>query len=303
MLLAHRHRAVGPVMSIITRLASSAGAAGKEPVVVVSTLNGVRTLRMNNPKRLNAWNATMQAHLYREFDAAAADDDIKVLVITGTGRFYCAGVDLSEGFMKAIGHPAKVYTTVRDNNAALFQRWIDFPKAIIVAANGPVFGASLTTATLSDRFICAPTAEFSTPFNRVAVPPEGCSSYNFPKRLGVRAAEKMLTEDWVPNAKEALEIGLVHEVVEGGPEPLLARAQAIGEELIRTGHKRQSDPKWTEVNNRESHELGKAFVSARFLQAQVDFLESKGKTGPSWAMWIAKSTRPLWSMLLPSEAR
>lgn len=245
----------------------------------------------------------MQTLIYGEFDKAAKDDDIKALIVTGTGRFYCAGVDLSEGFMKAMGHPAQIYRVVRDNNEALFKRWIEFPKPIIVAANGPVFGASLTTATLCDRFICSPSAEFSTPFNRVAVPPEGCSSYNFPRRLGVRAAEKMLTEDWVPNAKEALDIGLVHEVVEGGPEQLMKRAQGMGEEMIRTGYKRQVDPKWTEVNARESQELGKAFVSARFLQAQIDFLESKGKVGPSWAMWMARVTRPLWSLVLPAEAR
>lgn len=288
----------------LSRMASTNASGGaKEPLVVTSDSNGVRTLRMNNPKRLNAWNVATQTLLYGEMDAAATDPDVKAVIVTGTGRFYCAGVDLSEGFMKAIGHPARTYALIRDNNEMLFKKWIDFPKPIVVAANGSVFGAALTSATLCDRFICSETAEFSTPFNRVAVPPEGCSSYNFTSRLGVRNAEKMLTEDWIPNAAQALEIGLVHEVVAGTPENLQKRAQGIAEELIRTGYQRQADPKWTEVNARESRELGKAFVSARFIQAQVDYLGDKGKTMPAWAMWIAKTTRPLWSRLLPAEAR
>ena len=96
----------------------------------------------------------------------------------------------------------------------LFELFLDFPKPIIAAVNGPAIGASVTSATLCDALLASDTATFSTPFARLGVPPEGCSSVNFERFMGRDNANRMMGEEaWVPTSKEAVEIGLATKAV------------------------------------------------------------------------------------------
>lgn len=152
------------------------------------------------------------------------------------------------------------------------------------------------------QILASDTATFLTPFGRLGITPEGCSSVHFPRLLGAEAAHKMLHEDWPPSAQEAKDIGLATEVIPRAE--LQDRAQQLaeqwisegGESLTRRAMGYEDFDNLREVNAQESKDLAKAFVSEKFLQAQVDFLTSKKKDATMFKVLLA--TRPLWSKFL-----
>lgn len=271
---------------------------------MVSLLNGVKTIRMNRPDKLNAWTGGMMNATFREAFAEAAEDEAtKVVILTGTGRYYCAGVDLSATIKPM--HPRKLFDTIFELNQELFESFLGFPKPLLVACNGPAVGASVTSATLSDAVIAVDSATFSTPFAALGVPPEGCSSHHFPLILGDAGAQRMLgKEGWQPGADEAKKAGLVEHV--SPAETLMADAQTIAEGWIAAGKPRQIKgvdigpvlETYRAVNETESRALAEAFLSAKFLNAQYHFLTSKGKTELARIFWALHFLRPLWSKLL-----
>ena len=235
-----------------------------------STKNNVTTLTMNDPKKLNGWTGPMMLTLRDRFVQHAQDPDTKVLILTGADPYYCAGVNLSATIQPM--HPRKLHEMIRTSNQAVFDSFLDFPKPIIVAANGPAIGACVTSASLCDAIVASEKATFVVPFARLSIPPEGCSSVHFQRMLGPQAAGKMLNEGWKPSAAEALEIGLVKEVVEH--ENLLARAQELGEKWAREGKKKEipaggTVEEYKAVNARESLELADAFLSYNFLNVSL----------------------------------
>merc|ERR1712029_362753 len=110
-------------------------------------------------------------------------------------------------------HPRTLHTLITDNNEKLFNLFLDFPKPILVAANGPAIGATVTSAALCDGIIASERATFLTPFSRLCVAPEGCSSVHFQGLMGEAGAERMLVRGDKISAEEALNLGLVMRVV------------------------------------------------------------------------------------------
>jgi len=268
-------------------------------LILKSTVDGVTTLTMNDPRRLNGWTTEMLADLQAALSRAASDEATRAVVLTGTDTYYSAGVNLG-GSLK-FGHPRRLHAMIVELNEAVFDAFLSFPKPILVAANGPAIGACVTSATLCDGIIASDRATFSTPFAALGVPYEGCSSVVFPRLLGA-AAERMLdSEGWKPTAAEALEIGLVKWVVPH--EQLMVEAQRIAKGWIDEGASRtypvgMSREELQEVNARESVEVATAFLSPPFLMGQYRFLRSKKKR-PLAAMFLGlRLTRPLWSRLL-----
>src|SRR5690606_3499427 len=135
---------------------------------------------MNDPRRLNGWTETMIAALQSALRREAADEETRALILTGSDPYYCAGVNL--GATLRLGHPKKLHAMIVEHNQALFDGFIEFPKPLLVAINGPAIGACVTSATLCDAIIASQKATFSTPFAALGVPPEGCSSVIFPRR-------------------------------------------------------------------------------------------------------------------------
>lgn len=270
-------------------------------LIVNHTEDGVTTLTMNNPRRLNGWTAEMLEALRDQISAVAADEATKVLILTGRGDYYSAGVNLS-GTMK-LEHPKRLHAFIVEHNEALFRLFIDFPKPILVAANGPAIGAPVTSATLCDGIVAAETATFSTPFARLGVTPEGCSSVVFERLLGARGAQRMLgPEGWTPTAREAKEAGLVQWVVP--PDALLEEAMTIARTWIEEGRARTYPLGMTReqlqgINARESRELADAFLSPPFLMGQARFLWKKKKRSFALMFLGLRATHPAWSRLLP----
>ena len=108
------------------------------------------------------------------FENAAKDTATKAVIFTGAGDYYSAGVNLG-GTLKLMA-PKKLHSLIVQHNQSLFDRFLTFPKPILVAVNGPAIGASVTSATLCDAIIAADTSSYSTPFAALGISPEGCSS-------------------------------------------------------------------------------------------------------------------------------
>jgi enoyl-CoA hydratase/carnithine racemase len=261
---------------------------------------GVATLTMNTPARLNGWTRQMMDALKEGMLAAARDNETHVLVLTGADPYYCAGVNLAGTLRPA--PPRKLHAMIVAHNQALFDLFLDFPKPILIAVNGPAIGASVTSATLCDGIIASEKATFSTPFAALGITPEGCSSVQFARLMGEENAARMLgPEGWQPNAEEALEAGLVQWVV--AHDQLLDKAGQIAREWVEKGAQRRfrggsERDELKSVNARESVDLADAFLGASFIKAQFKFLYKKKKWGPA-AMFLAMLvSRPLWARFL-----
>jgi enoyl-CoA hydratase/carnithine racemase len=270
------------------------------PFILVHTQDGLTTLTMNRPERLNGWTMEMMNALREAFSVAASDDKTRVMVLTGADPYYCAGVNLAGIFR--LGHPRKLHAMIVEQNQALFDMFLDFPKPILAAVNGPAIGASVTSATLCDGIIASENATFSTPFAALGVTPEGCSSVQFARLTGKANAERMLAEEgWKPTAEEALAVGLIQWVVPH--EKLAEEARRITGEWISSGAQRSirggsGSDELKAVNAKESVALADAFLSADFIKAQFRFLWSKKKWGPATMFLVMLVSRPLWARLL-----
>ena len=135
-----------PILHNQQRL-SSKTAAGTE-LVLTERSHRVTKVTMNNPSKLNGWTESMLSSLFLTLDRLAEDPETRVVILTGSDPYYCAGANLS-GNIKLM-HPKKLHSMVVESNERLFNKFLDFPKPILVAANGPAIGASVTSALLCD---------------------------------------------------------------------------------------------------------------------------------------------------------
>ncbi|MEZ4322566.1 MAG: enoyl-CoA hydratase/isomerase family protein [Myxococcota bacterium] len=269
-------------------------------LVLSASTRQVTTLTMNLPKRLNGWTVEMLAALRDALGRAARDDGTRAVVLTATDPYYSAGVNLSGTL--GLSHPRTLHRRIVEHNEALFNGFIDFPKPILAAVNGPAIGAAVTTATLCDALLASERATFSTPFARLGVPAEGCSSVQFARFMGEPNAQRMLgAEGWIPTGTEAAAVGLATAVVPH--DQLLAEAQRIAEGWVEEGRTRTYRAGATidelhAINARESVEVATAFLSPPFLEAQYRFLRSRKKRGPAAMFFALWRTHRVWSKLL-----
>lgn len=269
-------------------------------LVLTNKLDGITTLTLNNPARLNGWTMEMMDALKAGLRNAAEDVETRVLVLTGADPYYCAGVNLASTLR--LEHPRKLRSKIVRLNQALFDIFLDFPKPLLIAVNGPAIGASVTSATLCDGIIASGNATFSTPFAALGVTPEGCSSVQFARLMGETSAGRMLgDEGWKPTAKEALEAGLVQWVV--SHDKLAEESRQIARGWIDSGATRgfrggSTREELKAVNASESIALADAFLSKPFIKAQFRFLWRKKKWGPAAMFLTMLLTRPLWSRFL-----
>ena len=287
-----------PRVALAARRALSAKPDAAPLVGRTLSASGILTLRFQNEKKLNAWTMPLMKQAFGALAEAATDDAVKGVVVTGSGKYYSAGVDLSSMIQPMA--PSKLVRQIRDQNEQCFRSFLDFPKPIVAAVNGPAIGAAVTSAILMDRVLALPDASsFSLPFAKLGVPPEGCSSVTFPERMGAEAAERMLgAENWIPTGQQALDAGLIDEVVDGDADALVARAVDVVTELVAAGGGRRFDAteldRLLKVNALESATLANAFVSPKFLGAMQDFNTRRKKSQLASFFWLAKASLPVW---------
>lgn len=261
------------------------------------TTDGVTTLTMDHPRRLNGWTAEMMGALLDGLRAAQDDPATEAVVLTGTGDYYSAGVNL--GATMRLQHPRKLHAFIVEHNQALFDAFLTLDKPIVAAVNGHAIGAPVTSATLCDALIAAEGATFTTPFARLGIPPEGCSSVVFAALMGEDGARMLGPEGWKPTAEEAAEVGLVDRVVPSDQLLAVAREEArrriTGGRTFRGGFDRDA---LLRVNAAESVALADAFLSPPFLRGQMRFLWRKKKRQPAALFAALWATSPAWRLLL-----
>jgi enoyl-CoA hydratase/carnithine racemase len=178
-------------------------------MIVVTDEGAVRLLRIDRGGRKNAFDQAQYHGLAEALRAAADDDTVHVVVVTGTGDAFSAGQDLGEMAELAAG----TSTTPATGFPTLLAALEAFPKPLIAAVNGVAVGLGMTMLLHCDLVLVADTARLRVPFSELGVPPEAGSSVMFADALGwQQAAELLFTSRWI-NADEAVRMGLALRVV------------------------------------------------------------------------------------------
>jgi enoyl-CoA hydratase/carnithine racemase len=200
----------------------------------------ILTVTLNRPEKLNAYTAQMGAELADAIVRADEDDDIRAVILTGEGRGFCAGADISAGagsFDTESGEGAKNFggtetRRLRGAGGGFVAALFNAKKATIAAFNGPAVGVGITLALPTDIKIASAAARFGFVFARRGLVPEAGSAWFLPQLVGLPQALRWCLSGRVFGAEEALAGGLVSEVV--APEDLLPRAREIAREIAET---------------------------------------------------------------------
>jgi enoyl-CoA hydratase/carnithine racemase len=173
----------------------------------------VFTITLNRPDRLNAWTQTMCTELIDAFDRADADDEVRAIIITGAGRAYCAGADLSAGGETFDARSREsVAGHHRDNGGVFTLRIFECTKPVIGAINGAAVGIGATMTLPMDVRLASENARYGFVFARRGIVPEACSSWFLPRVVGISRAMEWVATGRVFGAQEALDGGLVRSI-------------------------------------------------------------------------------------------
>jgi len=174
---------------------------------------GVLTLTLNRPERMNAFNATMMRELIDAFDQADADDQVRVIIMTGAGKAFCAGADLEKGgdtFNREARAEEALGDLDRDGGGMVALRIYECKKPVIAAFNGAAVGVGVTMTLPMDIRLAADNARFGFVFARRGITMEACSSWFLPRLVGMQQAAEWVYTGRVFNADEALRGGRLH---------------------------------------------------------------------------------------------
>ncbi len=194
---------------------------------------GVLTLTLNRPDKLNAYTAQMGRELAAAFRRADTDDAVRVVIVTGAGKGFCAGADISGGADSFGGNPTtKVFgdADAPRNGSSFIEAIFDCRKPSIAAINGAAVGVGLTLTLPMDIRLASTGAKFGCVFTRRGLVPEAASAWFLPRIVGLPQALRWCYSGRVFDAAEALRGGLIESVE--SPEGLLARAQEIAREIV-----------------------------------------------------------------------
>jgi enoyl-CoA hydratase/carnithine racemase len=194
--------------------------------------DGVLTITLNRPDRLNAFTETMMNELIAAFDASDADDEVRAVIVTGEGRAFCAGADLAAGgdtFNAAKRGADDGIGGRRDGGGRVSLRIFDSEKPVIAAINGPAVGVGITMTLPMDIRMAAEGAKIGFVFTRRGIVPEACSSWFLPRLVGIGQAMEWAATGRVFDAAEAQRGGLVRSV--HPPGDLLAAANELAREI------------------------------------------------------------------------
>ncbi|WP_433361539.1 enoyl-CoA hydratase-related protein [Streptosporangium sp. CA-115845] len=199
--------------------------------------DGIATITLDRPHRLNAFTHTMRIELIDAFDLADADDEVRVVIVTGRGRAFCAGADLGGGgdtfdhgrSEEMFGGGDTVDGSPRDGGGTVALRIARSLKPVIAAINGPAVGVGVTMTLPMDIRIASDTARFGFVFARRGIVTEAASSWFLPRLVGISQAMEWAATGRVFPAAEALQGRLVSKVV--APGELLPAAHALAREI------------------------------------------------------------------------
>ena len=250
-------------------------------VVTYELRDGVGVITLNRPERLNAWVPEMQVRYFDRLDACAADPDVKVIVVTGAGRGFCAGADMET--LQSLGSGETSHDETRpDDRPQTYP--LTIPKPIIGAINGAAAGLGLVMALMCDIRFAAEGAKLTTAFARRGLIAEHGISWVLPRIVGPARALELLYSGRIVLAEEAAAIGLVNAVYPR--EELLDRVLEYARELATSSspasmavmkhqvyeHLQRSSAEALEESNRLMLE---SFGRADFTEGVASFVEDR----------------------------
>jgi enoyl-CoA hydratase/carnithine racemase len=191
---------------------------------------GVLTVRLHRPERLNAFSPAMLRELLALLDEIDTNDEIRVAIVTGEGRAFCAGADLGGGGGTFDRSAEEASSAHRDGGGLVALRLYECRKPIIAAINGPAVGVGVTLTLPMDLRIASERARFGFVFARRGIVPEACSSWFLPRVVGISQAMEWLATGRIFSAEEALAGRLVSRVVPH--DELLPTAHALASEIV-----------------------------------------------------------------------
>ncbi len=201
-------------------------------LIEYAVADGIATITLNRPDKLNAVNGQMIDELIAAADQADAADAVRAVIVTGAGRAFCAGADLSRGAdtFDRNARPAEEGPNAgRDGGGRMTLRIFDSKKPWIGAINGPAVGFGMTMQLAFDMRLASETARFGMVFTRRAVVMEACSSWFLSRAVGMAQAQEWVLTGRVFDAAEALKGGLVRSV--HAPDDLLPAARTLAREI------------------------------------------------------------------------
>lgn len=207
-----------------------------EPILDLETVNlgrsgGVARIELNRPERLNAWNAALTADLLASLEAVAGEASLRAVLLTGSGRAFCSGADLTEldsAFVTDDGVP-DLQRSLRERYHPVITAIRELPKPVLASVNGPAVGVGLSLALSADLIYAAHEAYFLLAFVNIGLVPDGGSSAFVPARVGLTRATEMAMLGERVDAARAADWGLINGVLDGGE--LVARTEEIAHRL------------------------------------------------------------------------
>ena len=255
--------------------------------VLIKDDGQVRILTLNRPEKMNAYNVALHSALLKAIDEADNDPGVRVIVVTGAGRVFCAGADFEEGFSSFADTDAveTIDGVKRDLGGVLNLRTHECDTPIIAAINGSAVGIGATMTIPMDMRIASNKARFAFPFARRGIVFDGAASYFLPRLVGFAKAYEWILKADLFSAQEALDGGFMTELVE--PENVLPRALELAHDIANN-----CSPESVANNKRllrasmagngpmaahtmESKMLAKAFVSPDCAEGVTAFLEKR----------------------------
>jgi len=201
--------------------------------ILFDITDNIATITLHRPDKLNAFTNTMMREVISAFDTTDADDSVRAVIVTGSGRGFCAGADLSGGGDTFSGGGSDVATkqgVARDGGGLVSLRIFESLKPVIGAINGAAVGVGATMTLPMDIRLSSDTAKFGFVFAKRGIVPEACSSYFLPRIVGISRATEWVFTGRVFGSQEAKDAGLIRSV--HAPEELIPAARALATEIV-----------------------------------------------------------------------
>ncbi|MDA7563222.1 crotonase/enoyl-CoA hydratase family protein [Gammaproteobacteria bacterium] len=203
--------------------------------ILLEQRENIAVLFLNRPNKLNAFTFSMMEEIITALDSLEADDSVHAVIITGKGRAFCAGADLSSGqdtFNPSFDDFALQESDFRrDSGGILTLRMYKFLKPIVVACNGPAVGIGASMQLAADIRLASDQARFGFVFNNRGIVPDACSSWFLPKIVGISRALELTYSGRIIDAQEALQLNLVSSIHDS--ENLLSNAVDIAKKMVQ----------------------------------------------------------------------
>lgn len=283
---------------LITRVPSSAGklnwkplrllsSSSGEPELIVTKEKGLQTVIVNRPDQYNAINVPIYKGITDALNNSAKDDSVKMTLLTGAGAYCSAGNDLKSTMKSAMEDPVKAANEGIVTLTNFLDAFVDYPKVLVAAVNGPCFGIMFTTIALADVIWASEAASFTAPFSKTAQSPEGTSTHMFPLIFGRSMTNELLMFNRTLSVQEAFDCKFVSRI--WPPKDFLPSVQAeltklieenstesmcISKSLIMTEEIRA---KLKQVIRIENETLKQRWFSSEFAEAMMKFASRKKK--------------------------